>query len=235
VFSANEVVGYARKRDGALSQKVVVAELRGMAEAPQPGAVYPDLLMRDDGRYVLYPHPELNKFRYFEKALGYHVAARVATFDQLGEVVGNLAHQAVELYLKGFLVDYMDERARKDLLHSLAEAWDVFKLHAPGDMSRFDAAIAALDPFEGIRYPDTIGKTGKVLQVARKRAHLVANTSDKEPSYEFALDDVDSLAEAILGVADVVPARLLERLSASAREHLLFENETTIWIVKAPA
>jgi hypothetical protein len=55
---------------------------------------------------------------YFERALNYHIAARYAVVARLAPVSGNLAHHAIEFYLKGALIKELDQAARRLAAHA---------------------------------------------------------------------------------------------------------------------
>jgi HEPN domain-containing protein len=60
---------------------------------------------------------------YFERALNYHIAARYAVVARLAPVSGNLAHHAIEFYLKGALIKELDQAARRKMSHKLLKLW----------------------------------------------------------------------------------------------------------------
>src|SRR5439155_16297211 len=97
----------------------------------------------------------------------YYIAARLAARGGLLPVHGNLFHHAVEMYLKAALVGTTPVKQLKKIGHGLEPLWSEFKKKA-GDpaLSRFDGAIAALDKFEDIRYPDEIVAKGMVVTIA---------------------------------------------------------------------
>jgi hypothetical protein len=62
------------------------------------------------------PTNEENKDRlwevYFRTGLHYYIVARYATVARFGSVSGNLVHHAIELFLKGALIDELDHKDR---------------------------------------------------------------------------------------------------------------------------
>lgn len=94
---------------------------------------------------------------YFDTALQYHVAARFAAIAGFLPVAGNLFHHAIEMYIKGYLAKFLTERQRRDLGHNLPRVWEEFKKQvADPKLNAFDQAIAKVDAFEDIRYPEEI-------------------------------------------------------------------------------
>src|SRR5437660_8905189 len=116
---------------------------------------------------------------YFSAAIQYHVSARFAAIAGLIPVSGNLAHHAVEMYLKGYLCTKLTEKERRRLGHNLRKIWRKVKQHI-GDstLDKFDDTISAIDKFERIRYPEEIARKGMTATVGFKKGNTVKdNTS----------------------------------------------------------
>jgi hypothetical protein len=64
---------------------------------------------------------------YFRAGIDYHTSARFAAFAGFIPLSGNLAHLAVEMYLKGYLCRKLSERERRNLGHRLRKIWKRFK------------------------------------------------------------------------------------------------------------
>jgi HEPN domain-containing protein len=121
---------------------------------------------------------------YFSGAIQYHVSARFAAIAGFIPVSGNLAHHAVEMYLKGYLCRNLTEKERRRLGHSLRKIWRKVKQDI-GDstLDTFDATISAIDHFERIRYPEEIARSGMTATVGFKRGNTVKDTTS--PGRQF--------------------------------------------------
>lgn len=98
-----------------------------------------------------------SKHLFVQLAFQYHVAGRSAVIDGLSPVCGNLLHHAVEMALKAALTDVLTLPDLKKLNHSLPKIWGAFTSSFPdADISVFNQAIAQLDRFEDLRYPDYV-------------------------------------------------------------------------------
>ncbi len=64
---------------------------------------------------------------YLETAFQYYITARFATINFLSPVAGNLAHHAIEMYLKAALVETTTEKERINLRHDLTRIWRRYK------------------------------------------------------------------------------------------------------------
>jgi HEPN domain-containing protein len=143
---------------------------------------------------------------YVRSALHYYITARFATINALVPLAGNLAHHAVELFLKAALLKNTTEKERKDKLrHDLPNIWERYKaLMNKAELNKFDQTIADLDKFEGIRYPERIMRLGMTLE-----AGFVRNPAPVQhagmPRYELALEELDELVQLIFKLARLNP------------------------------
>jgi HEPN domain-containing protein len=122
---------------------------------------------------------------YFERALNYHIAARYAVVARLAPVSGNLAHHAIEFYLKGALINELDQAARRKMSHKLLKLWRRYKRGRQNPaLDKFDQTISDINKFERIRYPEArhVAFTGFVRNTTRKSGQ----------EYDLALDEVDA-------------------------------------------
>ena len=167
---------------------------------------------------------------YFNAAIQYHVAARFAAFAGLIPVSGNLAHHAVEMYLKGYLCRKLTEKERKRLGHRLPKIWKTVKQDI-GDstLDNFDATISAIDKFERIRYPEEIVRKGMTATIGFKKGGTVLGPGPQKPSFVLVIDDLDALAKRILEHSKVNPKFYTEGLNNEARTYLTQSNNAVIW------
>jgi HEPN domain-containing protein len=158
---------------------------------------------------------------YFGAAIQYHVSARFAAIAGFLPLSGNLAHHAVEMYLKGYLCRKLTEKERRKLGHSLHKIWRSVKQDI-GDstLDQFDATISAIDKFERIRYPEEIVRKGMTATIGFKKGGTVTGPGGQKPSFELVIDDLDALAKRILEHSNVNPKFFTNGLSNDARTYL---------------
>ena len=103
---------------------------------------------------------EYDQRGFFNNGIQYYAAARMLFFARGAPVTGNLAHHAVEMLLKGALCRVVPLTALakpREFGHSLTRLWERFKTELKdATLARFDDTIAALDPWETLRYPDEV-------------------------------------------------------------------------------
>jgi HEPN domain-containing protein len=167
---------------------------------------------------------------YFDAAIQYHVSARFAAFAGFIPVAGNLAHLAVEMYLKGYLCRKVTERERRKLGHHLPKIWRKVKQDIGNStLDNFDATISAIHKFERIRYPEEIVRKGMTASVGFKKGGAAKEPGRAKPNFELVIDDLDALAKRILEDSKVNPKFYTQRLNNEARTYLTQSNDAVIW------
>jgi len=168
--------------------------------------------------------------RYFDAATHYYVAARFAYFARAIPTAGNLFHHAIEMYLKGCLVQTHDEGRRRRLGHNLRRIWRRFKRQVDNDnLRRFDAAIAELDPFEDLRYPERVRGWLIHFELARQPIEASGSALRTTRRFELFLNEIDELVAMLFHHTNMNPKFFAGNLSASARALLTKDNPTGIW------
>jgi hypothetical protein len=107
------------------------------------------------------------------------------------------------MYLKGYFCRDLKEAQLRNLGHNLRKLCRRFKVEVPdSSFNQFDNAIAQLDRFERIRYPEEIARLGLRASIGFKKGDVAVNTASKsqEPSYELTVDDLDALAKVIISL-----------------------------------
>ena len=168
---------------------------------------------------------------YFGTAIQYYVAGRYAVFSGLTPVAGSILHHAVEMALKGHLSRKLAAADLKALKHSLDKLWRAFKKSLPArDLKEYDVAIARLDQFETIRYPEHVAGHGMLVQ--QDATKVVSRSKSKLPSpvprYDLRLQDVDALLDAIFDCASVNPKFFVGGLNSNAKQYLSENNVTRL-------
>src|SRR5215471_8276633 len=88
---------------------------------------------------------------YFATALHYQIVARYSAAAAFLPVVGNLAHHAIEFYLKGALAAQLDETERRKIGHNLRRLWRLYKSRKNNPaLDKFDQTIRDINKFERI-------------------------------------------------------------------------------------
>ena len=148
---------------------------------------------------------------YFYAALRYQIAARFCTIAEFSPVSGNTYHHAIEFYLKGALIEKLDEERRRNFSHDVRKLWRVYKKEfADPSLNKFDRTIAGLHKFERIRYPEQISTNGMTSEVGFVRNTAVFPSSTR---YELVVDELDELVKVIFETI------VLDSLSESQRSH----------------
>jgi hypothetical protein len=162
---------------------------------------------------------------FFKVGLEYYVAGRAAAAAGLDLVAGNLLHHAVEMLLKGGLVQAKAPQLYKDRDgHPLLMAWVAVKtLHPAEELAGFDQVITDLDRFEKIRYPDDILSNGAQLSVGWGRGPT--QRPAKPPLYQLEVNAVDKVVARLFRLLRINPRAYLGGLNPEARRALEFRND----------
>lgn len=180
------------------------------------------------------PNREGLKFDFYSTGMNHYVGARWATLAGLMPAYGNQFHLAVEMYLKGALVEkgFAPDRLRR-FGHNLKRLWKAFKKHYDdGTLAQFDHLIQQLDRFEKIRYPDQIGKPMTMgISIGAGEQNKVRSAKPL-PHYEVNLAEIDRLVRTIVERTSIGPRALMQRLvRQEAKDALSRHNpEAGFWV-----
>lgn len=138
--------------------------------------------------------------RYLSIAIQYYIAGRSATFAGSIPVAGNLFHHAVEMLLKGFLLDHHSASVlRNDFKHDLRKLWREFKRVSDDSaaLAGFDATVSTLDSVEEVRYP---GRRYVFATVRRKgpRPRVSGPAARSLKTYYVSLEEIDEFVTDML-------------------------------------
>jgi HEPN domain-containing protein len=167
------------------------------------------------------------QMEYFHTGLHYQIAARFAAAAGFSPTAGPLAHHAIEFYLKGALIDNLNEADRRNLHHHLQEIWELYKKERNNPtLDKFDQTIKDINKFERIRYPEEILKLGMVAEVgfARSTPRTSAHKPPPGERYELALNEVDELVKLIFQLEDLNPVFFMGGLNQHAKKYLDHQN-----------
>ena len=144
----------------------------------------------------------------FQLATQYYASGRFAALSGMLPVCGNLLHHAIEMYLKGALAKTLNLNELRGLNHNLMQIWDRTKqTYSNANLASFDDAIARLNLFERLRYPDAVLREGAQMRLTRLRSEWLPmpNAARPEPDYDLVLEEVDDLVSVIFRVANLNP------------------------------
>jgi hypothetical protein len=164
---------------------------------------------------------------YFRTALHYYILGRYATIAQLLPISGNLVHHAIEFFLKGSLIDKLDQAARQEFRHNLPKLWLRYKRERNNPtLNKFDQTISDINKFERIRYPEEIFRLGMLAEIGFVRNTFPQPLGTKRPPgarYQMALDEVDALVQLIFQIEDINPSFFM--LGDDAKRYLNYQNK----------
>ena len=148
-------------------------------------------------------------------------------------VSANLLHHAVEMFLKGCLVQRVGfkglPRGRNG--HDLNALWLKFQRHYDyPSLDRFTPVIADLHNFEKIRYPENLITGGGSLGIGfPSGARHVQLQGPKVPEYQIAVEDIDSLVKTLFELGSVNPNFFQSLLNQEhARKYFKFRNKNPL-------
>jgi HEPN domain-containing protein len=169
---------------------------------------------------------------YFDAALQYQIAARFSVIAGFIPISGNLFHHAIEFYLKGALIEKMDESLRRKFRHDVRRLWRRYKNEVANPLlDKFDRAIADLHRFERIRYPEEIATHGMAGEIGFVRNNTLSSGTSiyQTPRYHLVVDELDELVKIIFETSKLNPQFFTRRLNADALHYLKKQNQSPIW------
>ena len=144
----------------------------------------------------------------------------------------NLYHHAIEMFLKGRLINSFSsqELRQRPFGHDLATLWAAFKSDlARAELSQFDATIVSVDQFEALRYPDDLLNNGAQIKMDWNPWNPpddlpAVMTPSFEPRYGLVVTDIDRLVAKIFEVCSRNQKFFAGGLNQYAREAITFDN-----------
>jgi hypothetical protein len=135
-------------------------------------------------------------------------------------------HQVI--YLKGALIEKLDEVARRKFHHNLPRLWRLYKKERNNPaLHKFDQTIRDINKFERIRYPEEIFRLGMLAEVGFARSPPPNAGGAKPPRgehYVLALDEVDELVKLIFKIERLNPQFFIGRLNEHGKRYLDYQN-----------
>jgi hypothetical protein len=169
--------------------------------------------------------------RLLDTGMQFYAVGRYTVFAGVNLLAGNILHHAIEMILKGALVSRVAASVngtQKDLQDlasvncRLEDLWAEFKKGLLAqDVARYDRAIRELSRFEDLRGPHKGTIQGRLCSISAAKGPAISDKSwgRPEPTYDLSLEEIDDLANAILGAAGASPL-CFTSASKPAKPHL---------------
>ena len=169
------------------------------------------------------------KFDFVQLGVEYYVCGRFAFLNLHPPLAGNLMHHAVEMLLKGILIEtYTVDELKDNFHHRLTKLWSATKqVTQEGALANFDGLIMKLGRFERIRYPDRVVNEGATIQLGLRSGDDVnypVSSSNPATSYQLALEDIDRLVKTLFKLTNYNPKVCLMKLRSDASSVLAHQN-----------
>ena len=164
-------------------------------------------------------------FELARLAAQYHASGRFAALSHCLPVAGNLLHHSIEMFLKCVLVKALTLKELKGLGHNLATLWSHFiQIHPHPTHATLTAAVAELERFERLRYPDSVVLEGMQVSFVISRAQFSALPAGPLPPYHLVLEDCDAIAHRAAQASGLTRVAFTAGLSEQAIHFLQLHN-----------
>jgi hypothetical protein len=183
------------------------------------------LVLKRKSGGIVHEDKDTLKVLYFETGLQYYISGRYSAIAGFIPISGNLFHHAFEMLIKGYLAQDLDQSARIRLGHDLTKLWKLYRTKI-GDpaLDRFDRAIASLDKFEDIRYPERVAKSGMTATIDFARPGTtpatVSSTGRRLRAYDFNVYELDELLKVVFAKSSLNLGTFTSALRRDASEYL---------------
>ena len=168
-------------------------------------------------------------FEFARLATQYHAAGRFAALSHCIPVAGNLLHHSIEMFLKCVLVKSLSLKELKALGHNLTILWSRFtQLHPHPTHAALDSAVAELERFERLRYPDSVVLEGMQVSFVVSKAHYSPLPAGPQPPYHLVLEDIDNIAKIAAQASGLDRVAFTSGLSEQALQYLQIHNAHTL-------
>ncbi len=166
---------------------------------------------------------------YFSAALHYYIVGRYAAIVRLAPIAGSLVHHAIEFFLKGALIETLDEAGRRDFHHYLQKLWLCYKSERNNPaLDKFDQTISDINEFEQIRYPEQILRLGMLAETGFVRNPPPDVKRPPGAHYQLVLEEVDELVKLIFQIERINPTFFTGSLDEDAKRYLNYQNKSPL-------
>jgi hypothetical protein len=164
-------------------------------------------------------------FEFARLATQYHASGRFAALSHCIPVAGNLLHHSIEMFLKCVLIKSLTLKELKTLGHNLTILWTRFsQIHPNPTHAALDSAVAELERFERLRYPDSVVLEGMQVSFVVSKAHFSPLPAGPQPPYHLVLEDIDAIAKIAAQASGLDRAAFTSELSEHALQFLQAHN-----------
>ena len=153
----------------------------------------------------------MNHEYYYDWGLQYYVTGRFSFFCSYTPITGILFHHAIEMFLKGKLIDsgHAEDSLWKDYGHSLHKLWNEFvKLYDASLLNEYSPLIQKLDKWEDIRYPPSGRSYNMVMFSSEKKVKNPGQTYPKvneKDKYIINSHEIDGLIAKLFEIIPINP------------------------------
>lgn len=125
------------------------------------------------------------------------------------------------MFLKCVLVKTLTLNELKTLGHNLTILWNRFtQIHPNPTHATLDSAVAELEKFERLRYPDSVVLEGMQVSFVITRAQFPPLPAGPQPPYHLVLEDIDAIAKIAAQASGLTQAAFTSGLSEHALQFL---------------
>jgi len=145
---------------------------------------------------------------FFVLGCQYYAIARFSAENLFMPVCATLFHHAIEMILKGYLVQNHSLSELKKIGHYLPKLWKLFKSTRKNNLElQLDTTISRLDQVEILRYPDSMVNDGFVLNIRQGSPTAARDIPGAEntPQYFVNVSDLDAIVLSIFSAREINP------------------------------
>jgi hypothetical protein len=152
----------------------------------------------------------------------YYAIARYSASVFYMPICATMFHHAIEMLLKGYLVQNHTSGELKKVGHELEKLWLMFKDKTRDTtLTRYDITVSHLDRTETLRYPDAMVDQGFVLNVRLGvQTPLELSGTSNLPQYYVNVSDLDDIALAIFSACSVNPTAYFHDIPTELKNSL---------------
>jgi hypothetical protein len=162
------------------------------------------------GGFLMSTSDSYHAILFVQHGCQYYVSARFAMHAQCVPINGILFHHAIEMLLKGALLEKRTLSDVEQMRHWLKRIWRAFKEDFPApQLKHHDGTISSLAKFHDLRYWE-VESAGMTSQWERPAHHVIVYGGMKTPKqYVVVVSDIDDLVADIFKAASWNPGKYM--------------------------
>jgi hypothetical protein len=168
---------------------------------------------------------------FYRIGVEYYVVGRFSYFCHYLLMTGVLFHHAIEMFLKGKLLDNFSAQQLKDQFgHNLHRLWNEFKRECKDpSLRQYEGTIQRLNRWEDLRYPPKKGGSSGGISMSldmRKgdKSGVTYPKMKEESKYKVNLEEMDELVKKLFSVIQLNPKFFGEFTTGEAKAFYQKEN-----------